>query len=249
METGMHMVGLIELNADVGEGGPDALLMPYVDRVSIACGGHAGDGSSMRQALLLAREFSVLTGAHPGYPDPANFGRKAMDAESGQIERWVVEQTRNLERVAGSLGMGLFHVKPHGALYNQAAVDKAIAEAVIAALLELKSLTLIALAGSPLAGWARTAGLAVLEEAFADRRYLSNGQLASRDLPGADLELPADAAHQAWLIGHAKPVATLDGGERVVSAETLCLHGDRPGAAERAKAVALALGKEIRRGF
>lgn len=234
---------LIELNADVGEGGPDALLMSYVDRVSIACGGHVGDEASMTEALLLAREFGVLAGAHPSYPDLAGFGRNPMAATPAEISDWIVGQTRALMAVADGLGMKLFHVKPHGALYNQAAVDKAIAEAVIAALLELKGLTLIALAGSPLAGWARSAGLAVLEEAFADRRYLSNGQLASRDQPGAELELPAEAALQAWLVGHGKPVATLDGGGLVVSADTLCLHGDRPGAAERAKAVALALGK------
>jgi UPF0271 protein len=232
---------LIELNADVGEGGPDGLLMPLVDRVSIACGGHAGDIVSMRQALLRAKELGIQPGAHPGYPDPANFGRNPMAATPAEISDWIIGQTRALMTVADGLGMKLFHVKPHGALYNQAAVDKAIAEAVIAALLELKGLTLIALAGSPLAGWASTAGLAVLEEAFADRRYLQDGQLAPRNLPGAIIEEPGQAARQAQAIARGLAIEPLGGGALFIRAQTICLHGDGRGAQERAEAVASAL--------
>ncbi|NWG39741.1 MAG: 5-oxoprolinase subunit PxpA [Hydrogenophilaceae bacterium] len=232
---------MIELNADIGEGGPDAVLMPYVDRVSIACGGHAGDVASMRQALLLARDYGIKPGAHPGYPDPANFGRKAMAAGPAQITRWVVEQTLTLQRVAHALDMTLFHVKPHGALYNLAAGDRVIGKAVIAALQELGGLALIVLAGSPLAEWARVAGLEVIEEAFADRRYLENGRLAPREMPGAVINKPEEAAHQAALIAQEEPVVTLNGQLRVIRAQTLCVHGDGPGALERAKAVARAL--------
>jgi UPF0271 protein len=148
---------LIELNADVGEGGPDALLIPHVQRVSIACGGHAGDVASMRTALTLAREHGAMAGAHPSYPDPANFGRKAMPAKPDEISRWILEQTRALQAVAEELAMTLFHVKPHGALYSLAAEDQETAQALIAAMLELEGLALVARAGSPLAHWAREA--------------------------------------------------------------------------------------------
>lgn len=232
---------LIELNADVGEGGPDDLLMPLVDRVSIACGGHVGDEATMTDALLLAREFGVLAGAHPSYPDLANFGRKPVVAAPAEISAWIVGQTRALMAVADGLGMKLFHVKPHGALYNQAAVDKDIAEAVIAALLELKGLTLIALAGSPLVVWASAAGLAVLEEAFADRRYLQDGQLAPRGLSGAVIEEPDQAASQALAIARGLAIEPLGGGALFIRAQTICLHGDGPGAQEKAEAVASAL--------
>ena len=232
---------LIELNADVGEGGPDDVLMPQVDRVSIACGAHTGDEASMRQALTQARESGVMAGAHPGYPDRANFGRKPLEAAPKDITRWVFEQTAQLQDVASSLGMTLFHVKPHGALYNQAAVDKGVAEGVIEALLGLKGLALIALAGSPLVDWARAAGLLVLEEAFADRRYLRDGQLAPRHLPGAVIHEPDQAARQALAIARGEVVEALDGGALFIRAQTLCLHGDDPGALKRAEAVASAL--------
>jgi UPF0271 protein len=233
----------------VGEGGPDGLLMPLVDRVSIACGGHAGDVASMRQALLRAKELGIQPGAHPGYPDPANFGRKPMAAAPTEISAWIVGQTRALISVADGLDMQLFHVKPHGALYNQAAKDEAIGKAVIAALQELGGLTLIALAGSPLVEWARATGLGVMEEAFADRRYLKNGQLSPRAMPGAVIEQPDESALQAMAISRGWSVATLDGQPRVIKAQTLCVHGDGPGAMERARAVALALGNSIRQRF
>lgn len=231
---------MIELNADIGEGGADALLMPYVDRVSIACGGHTGDAVSMRAALLLAREYGAKAGAHPSYPDLANFGRLAMQASPGDVSRWVEEQTRALMAVADGLNVKLFHVKPHGALYNLAATDRETADAVIAAI-KNTGLTLVALAGSPLVGWAREAGLVVLEEAFADRRYLQNGQLAPRSQPDALLETPAEVVAQALAIARGEPIIALDGGDLLLRADTLCLHGDAPGAVERARAAALAL--------
>ncbi len=234
-------MGLIELNADVGEGGADALVVPQVQRVSIACGGHAGDAVSMRAALLLAREHGVMAGAHPSYPDPVNFGRVAMAAEPAEITRWVVEQTRVLQALADELEMKLFHVKPHGALYNRAAVDREAAQAVIAAMHELGGLALVALAASPLAAWAREAGLAVLEEAFADRRYLQSGQLAPRSEAGASIENPDEVCEQARRIAHGMPIRTLDSGMLRVRADTLCLHGEGPQAAELARLLGRAL--------
>jgi UPF0271 protein len=226
---------LMELNADVGEGGPDALIMPHVQRVSIACGGHVGDTRSMRAALILARDHGVMAGAHPSYPDPANFGRRPIEANLDEISGWVTEQTRALQVLADELGMRLFHVKPHGALYNRAAVDEAVAQALIAALRELEGLALVTLAGSPLARWARQAGLNVLEEAFADRRYLGGGQLASRVLPGAVIEDAADASAQAKAIALGQAFQGLDGAELRVEADTLCLHGEGAQAAELAR--------------
>ena len=230
----------MELNADIGEGGPDALLMPYVQRVSIACGGHTGDLSSMRRALQLAKQHGVLAGAHPGYPDRTHFGRKAMTATADQITNWVASQVSALQSVAGAQGMELFHVKPHGALYHQAAFDQETALGVIAAM-KGSPLALVALAGAPLVGWARAAGLMVLEEAFADRRYLADGQLSSRNLPGAVIESAQEAAEQAKAISLGAPVTALDGGAVRIKADTLCLHGDGSGADERARAVARAL--------
>lgn len=235
------MARLMELNADVGEGWDDKLIFPYVDRVSIACGGHAGDEASMRSALVLARDMGVLAGAHPGYPDRANFGRQPMAARSGEVRRWVVEQSRELIRLAEQERTRLFHVKPHGALYARAAQDEATGREVIAALLDLGGLALLCLAGSSLAGRARSAGLTVLEEAFADRRYLVDGALAPRSRAGAVIDEPGAAADQARRIAGGEAIATLDGGKLYLRADSLCLHGDREDAAEFARAIGAAL--------
>lgn len=233
---------MIELNADIGEGGADVLLLAYVNRVSIACGGHVGDTNSMRTALSLAGQYGLKAGAHPSYPDPANFGRKVVQASSGQIADWLEQQTRNLMIEAESLGIALFHVKPHGALYNRAAVDIEAASGVIAAVKKL-GLALVALAGSPLVGWAREAGVVVFEEAFADRRYLQSGQLAPRTMEGAVIDAPTEVLEQALAIAQGKPIQCLDGGSLRLRADTLCLHGEQEGAAARVRAVAQALGK------
>jgi UPF0271 protein len=146
-----------------------------------------------------------------------------------------------LVRLAGQAGTRLFHVKPHGALYSVAATNIDVAKEVIEAIHELGDLTLICLAGAPLAGWARESGLSVLEEAFADRRYLANGQLVPRGQTGAVIEEPTVAAAQALSIAKGEAIAALDGGLLQLSAQTLCLHGDRAAAAEFARAIASAL--------
>ena len=232
----------LELNADIGEGWDDAALLPYVQRASIACGGHVGDAVSMAQALELCARLGVKAGAHPSFPDRENFGRVALAAED--IERWVVEQVEALQVVAAQAGVALFHVKPHGALYNLAAHDAAAGRALTAAMGRFPGLALIALAGAPLVELARVRGIAVLEEAFADRRYLADGRLAPRSRAGAVIEDAGDAAAQARLIARGETVATLDGGRLVVRADTLCLHGDRDGAARHARAVHEALRAE-----
>lgn len=226
----------MELNADIGEGGLDARIVPHVHRVSIACGGHVGDRDSMLAALALADRFGARAGAHPSYPDPANFGRQNMEATPQDIRRWIVEQVAALKYLADEIGLSLFHVKPHGALYNRAAIDTVVGRAVIDAVSET-GLALVALAGSPLVAMAKAEGLVVLEEAFADRRYLRNGQLAPRGQPGAVLDRADLVIEQAGAIALGLPVTTIDGGSLLLKADTLCLHGDGPGADKMVEAV------------
>ena len=235
---------MIELNADIGEGCNDAVLMPYLARVSIACGGHAGDAASMAAALRLAAEHGVAVGAHPSYPDRAGFGRRPLAASAEEIAAWVTRQTEVLAEQAMRLGLHLAHVKPHGALYNVAARDQDVAQAIALAVAALDpALVLVGLSGSQLAVAGEAAGLAVLNEAFADRRYHANGQLVSRETPGALVIDPDMAAWQARALAKGEPVATLDGAALRVRAETICLHSDTPNALNIARAVHAALNR------
>ena len=235
---------MIELNADIGEGCDDAGLMAYLDRVSIACGGHTGDAASMAAALRLAAEHGVAVGAHPSYPDRAQFGRRELAASADEIAAWVTQQTEALAEQAARLGLRLAHVKPHGALYNMAARDAGVARAIARAVATLDpALILMGLLGSQLVVAGQTAGLAVLNEAFADRRYRVNGRLVSRETSGALIVEPADAAAQALALAHGQPIPTLEGGRIRVRADTLCLHSDTPGALNIARAVHVALNR------
>jgi 5-oxoprolinase (ATP-hydrolysing) subunit A len=232
----------MELNADIGEGCDDAGLMPYLTRVSIACGGHAGDAASMTAALRLAAEHGVAAGAHPSYPDRSQFGRRALAASGDEIAAWVTEQTETLAEQAARLGLRLAHVKPHGALYNVAARDAAVARAIARAVAAVDpALVVIGLAGSQLIAAGQAAGLPVLNEAFADRRYLPSGRLVSRETAGALIVDPADAAKQARVLAAGRAVATLGGGAVRIRADTICLHSDTPGALNIARAVHAAL--------
>lgn len=235
-------MGLIELNADIGEGCDDAALMPYLDRVSIACGGHAGDAESMDRALRLAAEFGVAAGAHPGYPDRARFGRQALVASTSDIRVWVTQQTEILAEIASRQGGRLAHVKPHGALYNVAARDALVAQAIADAVATFDpALVLVGLSGSRLVEAGRAAGLNVLGEAFADRRYRSAESLVSRETEGAVILDAAMAAAQAVSLARGEGVRSLDGGWLQVKADTLCLHSDTPNAINIARAVHAAL--------
>lgn len=229
---------MMELNADIGEGSDDASLMPYLSRVSIACGGHVGDVASMTTALRLAAGQGVAVGAHPSYPDRAQFGRRALAASDTEIAAWVTQQTEALAEQAARLGLRLAHVKPHGALYNVAARDAGVARAIARAVAALDpSLALVGLAGSQLIAAGQAAGLAVLNEAFADRRYQPSGRLVSRETPAALIVDPAAAAEQARALAQGGPVATLGGGAVRIRADTICLHSDTPGALNIARAV------------
>jgi UPF0271 protein len=233
---------MIELNADIGEGCDDASVLPYVARVSIACGGHAGDVASMQAALRLAAEHGAAVGAHPGYPDREHFGRRVLPATAEDIAAWVREQTEALAEEAGRLGLRLVHVKPHGALYNVAAHDAAVAAAVAEAVAAVdRSLVLVGLSASRLIAAGVAAGLPVLNEAFADRRYQRDGRLVSRETAGAVITDPAQAAGQARVLARDGAVLTPDGGRLAVRAETICVHSDTPNAIHIARAVHAAL--------
>lgn len=235
---------MIELNADIGEGCDDASLMPYLNRVSIACGGHTGDAASMSAALRLAAEHGVAVGAHPSYPDRAQFGRRERVATAEEVVAWVTQQTESLAEQAARLGMRLAHVKPHGALYNVAARDAVTARAIARAVAALDpALILVGLSGSQLIAAGRVVGLAVLNEAFADRRYQSSGQLVSRETIGALIVDPRVAAAQAAALARGQPISSLSGDPIEVRADTICLHSDTPDALNIARAVHAALNR------
>jgi UPF0271 protein len=233
---------MIELNADIGEGCDDASLMPYLNRVSIACGGHTGDAVSMAAALRLAADYGVAVGAHPSYPDRVEFGRRELAASADEIAAWVTQQIESLAEQAAQLGLRLLHVKPHGALYNMAARDASVARAIARAVAALDpALILVGLSGSQLIGAGQAAGLGVLNEAFADRRYQTDGRLVSRETSGALIVDPRLAAAQAAALAHGQVIDTWSGGRIRVQADTICLHSDTPDALNIARAVHTAL--------
>ena len=209
----------------------DAAIMPFLTSANIACGMHAGDPETMDKTVALALAHGIRIGAHPGYADRQNFGRTPMTLSPRAVEDLVLYQVAALDGFVRSQRGKLSHVKPHGALYNQAADDLTLARAIARGIARFDpSLVLVGLGGSRLIEAARDAGLPVAEEAFADRRYLPNGKLSPRSRPGSLLENPAEAAAQAALIAQHGAVIAADGSKISVRADTICLHGDTPGA-------------------
>lgn len=238
----------IDLNADVGESlgpwpmGDDERLIPLVTSVNVACGAHAGDPLTIERTILTAVRHGVAVGAHPGYPDLVGFGRRDLDMAPDELEASLLYQIGAVMAFAGDAGVGLGHVKPHGALYNRAARDPAVATSIARAVRRASpDLVLVGLAGSALLDAGREAGLAVAAEAFADRAYEADGSLRSRRLAGALLESPAAAADQALAIVGDGRVRSHDGTDVEVHADTICIHGDTPGAAAFAGAIRRAL--------
>jgi 5-oxoprolinase (ATP-hydrolysing) subunit A len=238
----------IDLNADMGESfgawslGRDSELLPWVTSANIACGFHAGDPLVMARTVDLARAQGVAAGAHPGYPDLAGFGRRRLDMTPDELEAAVLYQIGALAGFARAAGAPLRHVKPHGALYNLAAHDRSVAATIAAGVRRFSpDLILVGLAGSLLLEVGRAAGLPVAAEAFADRAYEADGSLRDRRLPGAMLPDPAAAAAQALTIVREGYVLAHDGARVSVQADTLCIHGDTPGAPAYAEAVRQAL--------
>jgi UPF0271 protein len=234
----------IDLNCDCGEGfgawmmGDDAALLAHVTSANIACGAHAGDPDIMRRTVRLARDLHLSAGAHPGFPDLLGFGRRLIPMAPDQIANSVLAQIGALDAIARAEGVTLTHVKPHGALYNYAAITPPVAEAIAAAVAAWsRDVILVGLSGSELINAGRAAGLRVAREAFADRRYEADGTLRSRHLPAAIIDDPDDALAQAISIVTQKYVVTLDGVQVPVEADTICIHGDLPGAVQRAATV------------
>ncbi len=234
----------LDLNCDMGEipaavfDGTQETLMRCITSANIACGGHAGDPAMMRATIEQALRWNVAIGAHPGYEDRANIGRIELSLSAEEIAAIVHRQLLALEVIAQQCGASTSHVKPHGALYNQAARDKQIAAAIARGVKRWRSdVVLMGLAGSVMLEEFRTAGFPVAAEAFADRRYEPDGSLRSRKFSDALLRDPAEAAAQALRIAESSSVVAIDGTVVPMHAQTLCIHGDTPGADKIAEAV------------
>jgi len=238
----------IDLNCDMGElpeaiaDGTQEALMRSITSANVACGGHAGDEKSMKTTIQQALRWNAAIGAHPGYPDRANFGREELKMSAGAVADSIFEQIRTLAAIADENGAQLVHVKPHGALYNQAARNHELAKAIARGVARWsKEVVLVGLAGSPMLEVFREAGFAVAAEAFADRRYEPDGTLRSRKFNDALIRNPVEAGEQALNIAQRGAVIASDGAEVAVTAQTICIHGDTPGAPEIAAAVARTL--------
>lgn len=241
----------VDLNCDLGEGaGEDERLVPLVSSVNVACGFHAGDPATIRATVRLAARHGVAVGAHPSYPDRENFGRTPLARDPALVRDDVLYQVAAVRAFCAAEGVALAHVKPHGALYNAAAQDRALAAAIAEAVRAIDpALVVVCLAGSPMAGVVRAMGLRCAEEAFADRGYAPDGTLVPRGRPGALVEEPAAVAARVSAMARERRVLAVDGRPVAVAADTVCLHGDTPGAAALAAAVRARLaadGVEVR---
>jgi UPF0271 protein len=239
---------VIDFNADLGESfglwerGADEALMRVISSANVACGFHAGDPATMRATVRLARAHGVAVGAHPGFPDLVGFGRREMEVRAQEVEDLVLYQVGALAAVARSEGVRLQHVKAHGALYNMACRDEALAEAIARAVVAFDpTLVLFGLPGSALLQAGLDAGLPVASEAFADRAYEPDGSLTPRSRPGSVIHDVDTVVERAVRMVTEQAVEATDGSRIRFETDTLCLHGDTPGAA--------ALAQAIRRGL
>jgi UPF0271 protein len=236
----------IDLNADVGEGfgaypapggpaGHDAEVLKYVTSANVAAGFHAGDPSVLRATILAAIASQAAVGAHPGFPDLVGFGRREMAVTPKEAEDFVLYQIAAVAGVAAAEGVRLQHVKPHGALFNMAARDAGLAAAIARATAAFdQSLILFGLPGSEILKAGRSAGLRVAAEAFADRAYTAGGALVSRAQPGAVIHDVAAVVSRAIRMAVEKTVVAVDGSVVRLEVDTICVHGDTPGAGELA---------------
>ncbi len=234
---------MIDFNADLGEGcGNDSALMPLITSANIACGFHAGDALTMRESVRLALAYGVAIGAHPSFPDRENFGRTAMQLPAETVYAQTLYQTGALAAIVHAEGGVMRHVKPHGMLYNQAACDPLLADALARAVKSLDpTLILVGLAGSELIRAGERHGLATREEVFTDRGYLADGSLVPRSEPGALIEDDDEAVSRTLEMVQNGRVKSRDGVWTPVNAQTVCLHGDG--------AHALAFARRLREAF
>ncbi len=238
----------IDLNLDAGESlqslndGTEELLYQQITSVNIACGGHTGDRETMTKAVALALKYGLKIGAHPSFPDRENFGRKKIEISKQALLDSLVSQIDSLKTICTEQGASLLHVKPHGALYILAAMDLELATVVISAVQKIDhSLKIVAFAGSPFLRWCAENQMDCLAEAFADRRYESDGQLRSREFSDAVISDPLLAAKQAIQLVRDKTVMTSDQKLLKLHAQTICIHGDTKKALEIAKQIRFAL--------
>jgi len=232
------MTTTIDLNCDMGESfgawtmGQDDDVLAHVSSANIACGFHAGDPQTMRRTVTAALAHGVAIGAHPSLPDLAGFGRREMRVSADETYAMTLYQIGALAAIARAAGTRLHHVKPHGALYNMAAKDRTLADAIASAVRDFDSgLTLVGLAGSEMPSAGERVGLAVAHEAFADRRYEDDGTLTPRRESGAVIDDVEAAVAQAIAIATRGEATTRQGKTLRIRAQTICVHGDRPDAA------------------
>ncbi len=238
----------IDINCDMGESfgrwmmGADEQVMPSITSANIACGAHAGDPSVMRRTVTLARAAGVAIGAHPGFADLQGFGRREIQVAPSEIEDSLIAQIGALAAIARSEGMTLQHVKAHGALYNMAARSRPLADAIARAIKAFDaSLIMFGLPNSPMIEAGREAGLRVAAEGFADRAYQLDGSLTPRSQPGAVIHDPSVVVERAQRMVRDGIVQTADGKEVALRIDTICVHGDTPGAADLARRLRAAL--------
>ncbi|WP_198968908.1 LamB/YcsF family protein [Xylophilus sp. ASV27] len=238
----------MDLNSDLGESlgawrmGDDAAMLDVVSSANVACGFHAGDPAGILETLRAAQARGVTVGAHVAYPDLIGFGRRNMDVASSDLVAGIIYQIGALQGLAQAAGTRVRYVKPHGALYNTIAHDRRQAQDVIHAIRAADpGLVLVALAGSPLIAWAREAGLSVVAEAFADRGYTPEGALVSRREPGAVLHDVDQIAERMLSLVREGVVRAVDGSDVRIAADSICVHGDSPGA--------VAIARHLRQRF
>jgi UPF0271 protein len=243
----MHM----DLNCDMGESfgaytiGHDAEVMPFITSANVACGFHGGDPMVIRDTIRLAKKHGVAVGAHPGFPDLVGFGRREMHMTAREVEDSLIYQIGAVAGLAAAEGVPLQHVKAHGALYNMAVRDAALAEAIARAIAAVdRSLIMFGLPGSELIRAGEKLGLEVAPEAFADRAYEPDGQLVSRRKPGAIIHDPAVVVARVVRMAREGVVAAIDGSTVRLNATTVCTHGDTPGAHELVRHIRQGLERE-----
>lgn len=238
------MMSYIDLNCDMGEGfgvytlGYDEEVLPYVTSINAACGFHASDPSSMAKIVKLAKKYNVAIGAHPSFPDLAGFGRRVMDATLSEIKADVMYQIGALWAFCQAAGVKMQHVKAHGALYNKAAKDIGVAEAIAEAIKAVSpDLYMLCLANSLMTVGAKNVGVKYVEEAFADRAYNQDGTLVARSIAGSVIHDVDLVAERVVSMVKNKTVRTIDGQQIKIDAQTICVHGDTPGAVEMIKKI------------
>ncbi len=233
----------IDINCDVGEGiKTESDLFPFISSCNIACGGHTGDKNSMYNTILLAKKYKVKIGAHPSYPDKTNFGRRSMSIPFKDLENNILEQITDLKRVLDNNGLNLHHIKPHGALYNDIAIDSEKADLYLK-IMEIykKELILFLPLNSVVIHLAKKRGFICWSEGFGDRTYLPNLTLVPRNQPMSIINEPKKVARQISQIVKEKKITTSEGDIKDILADTICVHGDTPNALQ----ILMYLSKEL----